>query len=267
MDKIDIEFLRDIGRKLKEVIPPLRFSATADRPLRKGAAGDKTFEIDEVAENLIIELIKKRGISATVVSEELGEVEINGGGDYLIIDPIDGSKNAVTGIPLFCSSIAISRNDTVSGLYLSYIVNYISGDEFWAERGKGAFLNGSPVSSQSSSDIRVIVYETQVPGRDIKRLLPLLSLANRTRCLGSTALDLAFVASSAASLYVNPAPTRSFDYAAGLLLLREAGGTISDLEGNSYEKIKLSMKKTPPMLCSANPDIHDRALKVLKNDG
>ena len=267
MDKFTIDFLRDIGNRLKEVIPPLRFSATADRPLKKGAAGDKTFEIDEVAESLIIDLIKKKGLSATVVSEELGEVEINGGGDYLIIDPIDGSKNAVTGIPLFCSSIAISENDTVSGLYLSYIINYISGDEFWAEREKGAFLNGVSISTQASQEIRVIVYETQVPGRDIKRLLPLLSLANRTRCLGSTALDLAFVASSAASLYVNPAPTRSFDYAAGLLLLKEAGGTISDLEGKSYKKIKLSMKKTPPMLCSANPDIHNRALKALKNDG
>ncbi len=263
MDKITIDFLREIGQRLKEVIPPLRFSATVDRPLKKGASGDRTFEVDQRAENLIIEMLKKRGLSATVVSEEIGELEINGGGDCLVIDPIDGSKNAVTGIPLFCSSIAVAEGDRVSGLYLSYIINHISGDEFWAERQRGAFLNGRPISTQRSSEIRVIVYETQVPGRDIKRLLPLLSLANRTRCLGSTALDLAFVSSGAASLYVNPAPTRSFDYAAGLLLLKEAGGVFSDLEGNSYEEVKLSMKSTPSMLCSANPEVHERALEAL----
>ncbi len=266
MDKFSIDFLREIGNRLKEVIPPLRFSATKDRPLRKGASGDRTFEVDQRAESLIIEMLKKSGVPATVVSEELGEVEINGGGHYFVIDPIDGSKNAVTGIPLFCSSIAVSENDRVSGLYLSYIINHISGDEYWAERNKGAFLNGKPISTQSSPEIKVVVYETQVPQRDINRILPLLGLANRTRCLGSTALDLAFVASSAASLYVNPAPTRSFDYAGGLLLLKEAGGVCTDLEGKSYEEIRLSMKRTPPMLCSANKLVHKRALEALKHD-
>ena len=268
MHGITLSLLREIGQKLKEAIPPLRLSENAADVLGKGAAGDKTFEVDKVAEGIIIEELKKRRIQATVVSEELGEVDIYGGGHRIVIDPIDGSKNAVTGIPLFCSSIAVTSDDTVDGLYLSYILNYISGDEYWAEKGHGAYLNGKQLRTQQSSDIMVVLYETQVPGRDLKRILPVLSLANRTRCLGATAIDLALVASGAASLYINPSPTRSFDYAGGLLLLKEAGGCYTDIEGNDYGKIRLTMKKTPPILASSNIEVHKKALRSLsKNAG
>ncbi len=266
MNRITLSLLKEIGSKLKDVIPPLRLSKHASEVLGKGAAGDKTFEVDQVAEELIVSELKKHGVSATIVSEELGEVEINGGGYRVIIDPIDGSKNAVTGIPLFCSSIAVAEDNRVDSLVLSYVLNYISGDEYWAEKGQGAYMNGKRLQSQQDNHIKVVLYETQVPGHDIRRILPLLSLANRTRCLGATALDLAFVASGAATVYVNPAPTRSFDYAGGLLLLKEAGGIFTDIDGNDYGKIELTMKKTPPILASANKDVHEMALRSLQDE-
>ncbi len=260
---IGIEHLRQIGARLREVVPPLRWSATAGQPLEVGAAGDKTFRIDRTAEETVVSALEELGVPLTVVSEEMGVFELFGGGDRAIIDPIDGSKNAVTGIPLFCTSIALARGERVEDLCLSYIINLLSGDEFWAERGKGAWRNGSRLSTQADDSVRVVIYETQNPGRDLRRILPLLSLADRTRCLGSTALDLAFVASGGVSIYVNPSPSRSFDFAGGLLLVREAGGIVTDIKGDDIGGIELSIRRSVPLLVSGNEGLHKKALSAL----
>lgn len=261
---LSIERLREIGGQLREAVLPLRYTSSGEKPLERGASGDKTFRIDRVSEEIIISGLERAGLPLSVVSEEKGAFDISGGGHRVLIDPIDGSKNAVTGIPMFCASIAVTSSETISDLYLAYIINILTGDEFWAERDKGAFLNGRRIRSQQDDDIRVVLYETQMPGRDIKRILPLLSLANRTRCFGTTALDLALLALGAATLYVNPAPTRSFDYAAGILLVSEAGGVVTDINGNDISNVMLSMERTPPLLVGANKKVHEKALEVLK---
>ena len=261
---LGIDYLREIGARLKEVIPSLRFSATVREPLEVGASGDKTFQIDRVAEDTVVSALKEQRAPLTVVSEEMGMLDLCGGGDRVLIDPIDGSKNAISGIPMFCTSIAVASGETVKEIYLSYIVNLLSGDEFWAEKGKGAFWNGRRLRTQADDIIKVVIYETQKPGRDIPKILPLLSVSNRTRCFGSTALDLAFLASGAVSIYVSPSPSRSFDFAGGLLLVREAGGMITDIEGVDIDGIELSVKKSAPLLVSGNKRLHKKALSLLQ---
>ncbi len=259
---LGIEYLREIGARLRAVIPQLRFSSTVREPLEVGASGDKTFQIDRVAEDTVVSALKELRRPLTIVSEEMGVLNIGEGGDRVLIDPIDGSKNAVSGLPLFCTSIAVAAGETVKEIYLSYIINLLSGDEFWAEKGRGAYWNGQRLRAQTDDKVRVVVYETQNPGRDIPGILPLLSLSNRTRCFGSTALDLAFVASGAVSIYANPSPSRSFDFAGGLLLVREAGGIITDTRGEDIDGVELSIKKSTPLLVSGNESLHKKALEA-----
>jgi myo-inositol-1(or 4)-monophosphatase len=258
-----LEDIRRMGARLKREIPPHLDQLRQGAPLGKGAGGDVTHPVDKRAEDIIIEEVEKLGMPVTVVSEECGVKHLNGGGPRLLIDPIDGSRNALSGVPLFSTSIALVDGDTIEGTVVGYVLNIISGDEFWALRGHGSFLNGTHITTQAEDSCRVIAYEAQSPGRDLPRIMPLISLFNRARCFGSTALDMAFVAQGAVSMLVIPYPSRSFDFAAGYLLVKEAGGIVSDLEGREIDHIEVSVKRATPVLASANKELHYKALKIL----
>ncbi len=262
-----IKDLRAIGQKLIERIPRYRFSEDARKMIQIGASGDKTFPMDRAAEEIILSHLESLNEPLHIVSEEYGFKDISSGGLSVLIDPIDGSKNAISGIPIFSTSIAVADGDRIGDIFLSYVVNLISGDEYWAEGGRGACMNGKRISTEESDDINVILYEAQVPKRDLPEILPLLSLGNRARCIGSTALDLAYLAYGAVSAFVCPSPSRSFDFGGGWLLVKEAGGIFTDMKGNDLEHIRIGVERTVPLLASANERVHERALMTLSRDG
>ncbi len=256
-----IDALRNIGRSLLREIPLI--GKDKKRVLGTGASGDKTYQIDRVAEDIIISGLEKSGERLTIISEEIGTKDIRGGGRKVLIDPIDGSRNAISGLPFFSASIALLDGDKVGDIALAYIVNLINGDEFWAEKGKGAFLNGKKIKTQGDDVFYLIAYEAQAPHKDIVRVIPLLSKSRKTRCLGSTALDLAYLAAGAISVFVSPSPSRGFDFAGGWLLVKEARGIVTDLSGHTIETLGVSLKKSTTLLVSGNKKLHDEALRLL----
>jgi myo-inositol-1(or 4)-monophosphatase len=258
-----LPIFRTIRERLLSRLSETRFRPMSQKPLGVGAGGDRTFLIDRMAEDLIISELESSGLPLSIISEEYGLKEINGGGKTVLIDPIDGSKNAISGIPFYCTSIAIAEGNTIGSVAVAYVVNLINGDEFRAEKGKGAFLNNARISTQKEDEFRLVAYEAQVPGRDIPRILPLLALSHKTRCLGATALDLAYLACGAVSVFVCPSPSRSFDFGAGWLLAKEAGAVCTDMDGRTVDTVELGLRKSAPLLASANQSLHDRALQVL----
>jgi myo-inositol-1(or 4)-monophosphatase len=259
---MEIDTLRNIGKNLLKEVPFIE--KDKKRSLGIGASGDKTYPIDKIAEDIIISGLHKSGEAWTIVSEESGTQDIRGGGRTILIDPIDGSRNAVSGVPFYCTSIAIVDGDTVKDITLAYIVNLVNGDEFWTEKGKGAFLRGKKIKTQKDDILYLVAYEAQAPQKDIPWIIPLLSKSRKTRCLGSTALDLAYLASGAISIFVSPSPSRSFDFAGGWLLVKEAGGIFTDTNGDSLEPLKVSIKKSTSLLVSGNKKLHENALRLLK---
>ncbi len=258
-----IEDLRQIGSRLMKEVPALKHSPDLRRSLGTGAAGDKTFPIDRRAEEIIIAGLDSCGEPCTVISEEAGFVDIRGGGLRVIIDPVDGSKNAIAGIPFFCTSIAVASGDTMDSVFMSYIINLLTGDEFWASKSSGAFMNGSPITTQKDDILYLVAYEAQVPARDLPHMLRLLSGARKTRCFGSTALDLAYLACGAVSVFACASASRSFDFAAGWLLVKEAGGTVTDTGGNEIKDVALGIRRASPLLASGNGMLHRKALHLL----
>jgi myo-inositol-1(or 4)-monophosphatase len=256
-----LDVLRGIGKTLRK---ELGGKAHAMGALERGAAGDKTYAVDRRAEEIILSGLEASGEPLSVISEEAGLLDLNGGGRTVIIDPVDGSKNAVTGVPLYCTSIAVADGGRLGDVELAYIINLASGDEYWAQKGAGAFMNSVPIFAQKDDTPYAAVYEVQNPGRDLPRILPLLYGFRRTRCLGAVALDLALLARGAASVFVTPAPSRSFDFAAGWLLVREAGGTVTDLDGKGIGEVELGLKRSSPILASGNEKLHEKALSLLK---
>jgi myo-inositol-1(or 4)-monophosphatase len=262
-----LRVLRDIGGRLSREIRPLAGKPQVRlmdmKEVPRGAAGDRAYPIDRKAEEIVIEGLEATGEPLTVISEEAGVVELAGGGMRVLLDPVDGSRNAISGIPFYCTSIAVSSGERIKDITLAYVINLVTGEEFWAEMRKGAFLNGRAISTQKDVVLYLVAYEAQNPGKDIPAMLPLLSRSRKTRCLGATALDLAYLAAGAVSVFITPAPSRSFDFAGGWLLVKEAGGVFTDLEGNSLDEVELGLKRVSPLIASGNEELHREALRLL----
>lgn len=258
-----IENLRAIGKRLFAEIGKTRLKPFISKSIGRGAGGDKTFPIDKKAEDIIIYSLESLKEPLSIVSEEIGIKEIMGGGRRVLIDPIDGSKNAITGIPFYCASIAVADGNNIGSIALAYVINLLTGDEFWAERGKGSFFNGEQIYTQKDDTLYLVAYEAQRPKNDIPKIMKLLAEAWRTRCLGATALDLAYLAYGSISVFITPSPSRSFDFAGGWLLVKEAGGVFTDIKGNSIENEEIGLKRGLPLLASGNRQLHEKALKLL----
>ncbi|MBI5641068.1 MAG: hypothetical protein HZA17_11645 [Nitrospirae bacterium] len=261
---MQIEDLRKIGEVLIKGLSEGLNSPERKTAIGIGAAGDKTFPIDRKAEEIIIAGLEALDEPLTIISEEAGVLHLKGGGRRVLIDPIDGSKNAVSGIPFYSASLAVADGDTLADVNLSYVLNLVSGDEFWAEKDRGSFLNGNRIHSQEDEEFFMIAFEAQVPARDLPEILPLLSGGKKARCFGSTALDLSYLASGSISVFICPSPSRSFDYAGGWLLVREAGGVMTAADGREIGNILLGLERSVSLLASGNAGLHQKALALLR---
>lgn len=261
-----LSVFQDIGKKMREELPSVIDMEGGLVPLGRGAGGDKTFPVDKWAEDIIIaalERVHASGESFTLISEEMGIKQFGSGRKRVLVDPIDGSNNAKSGIPFFSTSIALLDGDKLSDLCVGYVYNLAVADEFWAIKGEGAYKNGKRIHTSSTDDISIVSFEASSPKTDIPRILPLLQAAKRTRCFGSTALDLSYLASGALSLLAVATPARAFDYAAGMLILLEAGGVITGLEGNAIDSAVAGLERTVPLLACKNRVVHRKALDLL----
>jgi len=261
-----LDVFKTIGRKMRAGIAEFLGREGGKVALGKGAGGDRTFPVDKWAEDIIIaglEQAHRQGEAFTLISEEAGVRRFGDGTKIVLVDPIDGSNNAKNGVPFFATAIALLNGDKLSDLAVGYVINLAVEDEFWAVRGQGAYKNGLPIRTPATDAITIVAYEASNPAKDIPRILPLIAQAKRTRCFGSTALDLAYLASGAISVFATATASRTFDYAAGMLILKEADGVITDLEGASLEHIVVGLDRTVPLLASKNDTTHRKALAAL----
>ena len=269
MDKRQwLDVFKDIGATMRLELSGMQAREGGGVALGRGAGGDKTFPIDRWAEDIVVaalERVHAQGEAFTLISEELGVRKFGDGRNIVLVDPIDGSNNAKTGIPFFSTSIALLTGNTLSDLSVGYVLNLATGDEFWAMRGSGAYRNGARIRTSATEGLVIAAYEAPSPATDLPRLMPILQQAKRTRCFGSTALDLAHLASGAISVFATATASRSFDFAAGMLIVEEADGVITDLEGISLDHIIAGLDRTAPLLACANERLHVRVLNAMSN--
>ena len=199
---------------------------------------------DLKAEKIIIEELKKAKQNYSIVSEESG-VENNKDKDNTwIIDPIDGTVNFLHGIPHFAISIALkSNNEIISGL----IFDPIKDEIFYAEKNNGAFFNNHRIRVSKKSEINDCLFVTG--GKfEIEPDLPY-------RKSGCAALDMAYVASGRYDGYFQN-NLNLWDIAAGIILVKEAGGIVGEIDLSVNKNIKIIASST---------DINPKLLKKLDN--
>jgi myo-inositol-1(or 4)-monophosphatase len=212
------------------------------QPIRRNVFGDEVKLIDLVAEKSIVESLGRYFSNATIISEESGEIIIGcGGPPYVVVDPIDGSVNAVRGYPCFSTSIAIAEGVTLSSVVAGGVMNIVNGDIYYAEKGCGAYLNGEAVRVSGIESIgeALISADLNVKGRIpgyIARISSILEKAAHVRFLGTDALEVCLVASGAADAFIDLRGfLRSTDLSASVFIVREAGGVVADADGNDLE--------------------------------
>ncbi len=193
-------------------------------------------EVDKKSEVAIIEVIRSNFPDHHILSEEAGDLAT--ASDYKwIIDPIDGTVNFAHGIPICCVSIGLEFEGKVQ---MGVVFNPFMNELFFAERGKGAFLNNKPIKVSSKQDLESACLVTGFPYRWAKvdtDPIPVFEKFIRkglpVRRLGSAAIDLCWVACGRFDAFweynLNP-----WDIAAGYLIVEEAGGRISNFKGAAY---------------------------------
>lgn len=217
-------------------------------------------EVDMLAEARIVEIIKRKFPDHTIISEEAASEDNNSEYKW-IIDPIDGTVNFAHGIPICCVSIGFSYKDV---LQLGAVYNPIMNELFFAEKGQGALLNGIPISVSTKSDFRKACLVTGFPYKwpdnnehPIKVFERFVMQGLPVRRLGSAAIDLCWVACGRFDGFweynLNP-----WDLAAGYLIVEEAGGKITNFEGDPYSVFD---KQT----LATNGLIHDEMISLIKN--
>ena len=262
-----LNFFREVGSRLRKEVLSISGQPEARREIRRGAGGDTTTFIDQRAEGVILDQLLRlqgKGENFTLISEELGWKEFGTGGLNLLVDPVDGSLNAKKGVPFFSTSLALIEGKELSGTKLGFVINLANGDEFWAWRGGGSFFNGRRLQASHSDRMEILAFEANSPANDLSAILPLLPHVIRTRCLGSTALDLCYTACGFIDLFLIPHSSRGFDFAAGKLILEEARGIITDSQGKDLGDLPIDLQRKTSLLASGSGKVHRQALNILR---
>lgn len=193
-----------------------------------GADGTPTQLIDKIAEDAILESVDRQ---VNILSEEAGFIDNKQ--DYtFIIDPIDGTRNAIHGIPFYCTSIAIGTT-TLNSVEYGIVTNLLTGDNYEAMKGKGAYLNDKRI--YVDADVSDVIYVLVLGSSGNEKTWKHASM-HTTRSLGAAALEMCMVASGSAHVYFMPNEAlRVTDFAAGTLIVREAGGEVYSAEGVPLE--------------------------------
>lgn len=200
---------------------------------RKGP-GDFVTNADLKAEKIIREELFAARPKFGFLMEESGEIKGADPQNRWIVDPLDGTHNFMHGLPHFCSSIALEREgEIVAGV----IYNPATDELFAAERGQGAFANDTRMRVAARRELNACLVSTWIPRlgqsghkQALGEQAAVMKETIGVRCSGSTALDLAYVAAGRFDATWQRGP-QAWDFAAGIVMIREAGGYVSDLTG------------------------------------
>ena len=220
--------------------------------------GDVVTAADTAAETFLLDRIRETFPEDGVVGEEGARVDGRSGRTWHV-DPLDGTLNFSRGLPIWCVSVALYDGDRP---LLGVVSDPLTRETFSAGTGLGATCNGRAIHcSQRDAVAEAVVHITVdvkdlggVEGLDdIVRLAP---RALRTRNIGSAALGLAYVAAGRLDAMVHRF-AHSWDYAAGVLLIQEAGGVVTDMKGNAY------VPRAHDLCAAATPALHSAFLELL----
>ena len=284
---LSYEIIREVGRSIR----PYVGKEESGEKVKMGADGTPTSLIDIIAEEKIINILKNAPVLSYIVSEEVGELKLGRGTKrsvtltqelrrkdlkdeeipkfIFLIDPIDGTNNAIKEIPAYGISIAIAdvnqgRLATLNDVELGFISNFANGNFFEAEKGKGCWLNNEEVKP---SDI-INISDMTLGGftkSGTSQASKLVDNARRMRVMGSVVLELSYVASGRYDAFLDLRGSRIIDIAASKLILEEAGCIITNKYGQKLNN-NLSIYEKTIVVAANNKILHKQMIDILNDN-
>lgn len=255
--KIDFNLIEELK---KIVLDSYEEALKLNKNVKNKELNDIVTDIDIFMENEIINKIKEWFPEHSIYSEERGEVQ--GNSEYTwFIDPIDGTINFAAGIPLYSTSIALQKNnETIFG----FVIDYNQNDVYYAFKGKGAYCNGEKLkvsdNDKLNNSILSFCLTSHYNNEHIKEVLKveekLASKVRGLRLVVSGAIELCWCASGKIDGVINVKPSIGLSSAAGKLFVKEAGGEITNLQGNKREKVDT--------LLVTNGKVHNQIVEMLR---
>lgn len=262
-----IKVLEEAARRVYDNIKHLPGTKESAGDFGRGAGGDISRRIDIIAEKTVLDYLKEVNFSCVVLGEECGRVELSKNpSGFIIMDAVDGSTNAVRGIPFSCCSLAFATNDKLSSVTDAVIIDLYTGDLYSASKGMGAFMNGRRIHVHKEQPLYFVV-GLDISGASsdsLQKLSPIISASNHIRHFGAVALELAIFARGLVDLFVDiREKLRVTDVAAGYLIATEAGGLVIDKNGKTLEA-NLSYDTRISFVAAASEEILNETMKKLK---
>ena len=199
---------------------------------------------DKKVEKIIITELSKYKKKYSILSEEAGFIKNEDLNNLWVIDPIDGTTNFLHGIPHFCISIALKSHEEITA---GIIFDPIKNEIFYAEKNCGAYFNNHRIKVSNKNNLNECLFASNFNN--------IFDLDLNTRATGSAALDLAYVGSGRFDGYYQN-DLNLWDIAAGVIIVREAGGKVNDFNLSDDAKINIR---------ASSEIIHDKMLKKLNN--
>jgi myo-inositol-1(or 4)-monophosphatase len=264
-----MEILRECSQKMRRAALRVYGSPKAAVGFGIGAGGDTSKRIDLAAEKALIDCLNKYEISCTLVSEEAGIKKVGFGSSefYVTTDPVDGTTNAIRGIPFSANIIAVSKSPWLKDVEAAIVTNIMHGITYTAQKNKGAFKNAKIIKSSQISDLREALIGVDLNTFKIEELVTklegLFKIGKHFRHFGANALDICYVADGSTDAFIDiRGKLRVTDIAASYLILREAGGIMVSPEGKELD-IPLAPTQQLSLIAAANKKMYEAIKKTL----
>lgn len=255
-----------------EAVKPLVGKKESGKTVKMGADGTPTKLIDIVAEDKVVEVLKQTERPVTLISEEIGELKIGKGPSeaVFIVDPLDGTRNALKNIPAYGISIAIAdgnlnspENLRINDIELGFVKNFVNNDIYHAQRGAGAWLNGEKISPSRRQDLAGSSIGAYIYRADMTKIDKLCKTVRSMRILGSVAIELCYVANGTYDAFLDiRGNLRIVDIAAAKLIIEESNGMVTDEECKPL-KSNLNVIERTSIIASCNKNFHTQIIDIL----
>ena len=285
--KISKKIIAEVEKEMENHIG----KAKSGEFVKIGADGTPTSHIDYVAEKIVIDILKKQNKTFFLISEEIGELLIGNNIEkqinlreilskknlrydtipnlVFVIDPLDGTSNAIKEIPSYGISIAVAEikegeDVTVNNVELAFIKNFASGNYFEAIKGKGAWLNGKMPKPSNETVLNKITLGGFTKN-STSSASKLIDTARRMRVLGSVVLELSYVGSGKYDAFIDLRGSRIIDIAASKLIVEECGGIVTNNYGEFIDN-PLSIYEKVKIVSAGNYELHKEIIDVLNDN-
>ena len=234
-----------------------------------GAGGDTSKRIDLAAEKALIDCLGKHEVPCTLVSEEAGTKQIGYAPSeyYVTTDPVDGTTNAVRGLPFSANVIAVSRSPWLRDVETAIVHDIIHDIAYTAQKNGGAFKNGRRIKPSETSEIEDAVIGVDLNTFKIEELVTklegLFRVGKHFRHFGANALEICYVADGSTDAFIDiRGKLRVTDMVASYLILPEEGGIIASPEGKELN-VPLATTQRLSFIAASNRKIYDSIREAL----